>query len=319
MKTLYRNLLLVIAIVAVALTSCAAPATPAATAVPAAETWTIYTPASTSSIPVIMAAKKLDNVELVLFTNQEQANTLFARGEVSVMVTGLSVGMALFKNEIPVKLDNTYVSGLSYLVTYGKTVASFSDLKGGEIYIPFAGSPIEEICQYLAAQEGLTWGTDITPIYSPFDASIALLKEGKAVAVVLPEPNVSLVESQPDVYISFSLYDLWNQYNPESKGYPQVGTFVNADWAASHPTEVEAFNTALAEAIQEVQADPAAAVAAIKDQFKLPEPILTKALSRTQYQFYAGTEMQERVEAYYQTVGKPLDETFTQFYYIPAK
>ena len=315
MKTLYRNYLLVIAIVAFALTSCASPAT----AVPAAETWTIYTPASTSSIPVIMAAQKLDNVELVLYTNQEQANTLFARGEVSMMVTGLSVGMALFKNEVPIKLDNTYVSGLSHLVTYGKTVSSFSDLKGGEIYIPFAGSPIEEICQYLAAQEGLTWGTDITPIYSPFDASIALLKEGKAVAVVLPEPNVSLVESQPDVHISFSLYDLWNQYNPGNKGYPQVGTFVNTNWAASHAAEVEAFNTALAEAIQEVQADPAAAISATRDQFKLPEPILTQALSRTQYQFIAGAEMQESIETYYQTVGKPLDETYAQFYYSPAK
>jgi ABC-type nitrate/sulfonate/bicarbonate transport system substrate-binding protein len=164
----------------------------------------IYAPASTSSIPVIIAASKMPNVKLQLYTNQSQANTLFLRGEVNVLVTGLSVGLDLYKNGAPVQIVNSFVSGLSYLVTYGKQVSSFSELKGQEIYIPFEGSPIEEATAYLASQEGLTWKTDLKPVYSPFDASIELLKQGKATAVVLPEPNVTLVEGQPNIFISLS-------------------------------------------------------------------------------------------------------------------
>jgi NitT/TauT family transport system substrate-binding protein len=241
------------------------------------------------------------------------------RGEVDVLVTGLSVGVNLYKNEFPLKLANTYVSGLSYLVTNGEPLNSFAELKGRQVTVPFAGSPIEEVCQYLAAREGLKWGEDITPVYAPFESSITLLKEGKAGAVILPEPSVSLVEGQPGISISFSLYDQWNRYNAGDQGYPQVGTFVNADWAARHVDEVTAFNTALAEAISIVQTDPAASVKAVADSFKLPAPVLQKALTRTQYHLYTGAEMRARVEEYYQAVGKPLDEKYTQFYFFTEK
>jgi NitT/TauT family transport system substrate-binding protein len=279
---------------------------------------TIYAPASTSSIPVILAAKKT-GVNLVLYTNQSQANTLLLRGEAPILVTGLSVGVDLFKNGAPVSVVNTYVTGLSYLVTYGKAVNGFADLKGEQIYIPFEGSPIEEASAYLAGKEGLTWKKDISPVYSPFDASVALLKQGKIKAVVLPEPTVSLVEGQPNIFISLSMYDAWNKNNPNDAGYPQVGTFVNADWAKTHTKEVEQFNQALAEAITSVQQDPAAAIEVVKANFKLSAAVLEKSLSRTHYQLKSGVELQQTVENYYKVIGKPLDEKFSGFYYLPAK
>lgn len=309
-------------------TAVATEATVAATAEATAEATTapvvddvmvIYAPASTSSIPVIIAASKMQNVQLQLYTNQSQANTLFLRGEVSALVTGLSVGLDLYKNGAPVQIVNSFVSGLSYVVTYGKQVSSFSELKGQDIYIPFEGSPIEEATSYLASKEGLTWKSDLTPVYSPFDASIELLKQGKATAVVLPEPNVTLVEGQPDIYISISLFDEWNKYAGNTDGYPQVGTFVSPEWAAAHPAQVEEFNQALTDAIAFVESNPSEAVAAVKDNYKLPAPKLEKSLSRTHYNLVTGTDLQTAINGYYQLIGKPLDENDSAFYYIPAK
>lgn len=291
-------------------------ATPATTA---ADTLVIYAPASTSSIPVIIAASKLKNVELQLYTNQSQANTLFLRGEVSILVTGLSVGLDLYKNGAPVQMANSFVSGLSYLVTYGKQVSSLSELKGQEIYIPFEGSPIEEATAYLAGKEGLVWKTDLTPVYSPFDSSIELLKQGKAQAVVLPEPNVTLVEGQPNIYISLSYFDEWNKYTGSESGYPQVGSFVSPEWAKAHPQQIAAFNRALADAIQYVEDNPADAVAAVKDHFKLPAEKLLRSLNRTHYALVTGTDLQTTLDEYYQVIGKPLDENDTAFYYFPAQ
>ncbi len=278
-------------------------------------TWKLYAPASTSSIPVILAAKKLENVELVLYSDQSQANTLFIRGETPMLVTGLSVGLDLDNNQVPISAVNTYVSGLSYLVTYGIPVQSLSELQDQEIYIPFEGSPIEEVVAYLAERESLTWKQDILPVYSPFDASVTLLKEGKINAVILPEPFVSLVEGQPDIFVSLSLSDLWNQANPTDNGYPQVGTFVNPEWAKNNPQEVAAFNLALEQAITEVKQNPTASVEAVKDYYPFPSQVLLNALGRTQYNFISGEAMKTAVKNYYQTIGKQLNENDAAFYY----
>ena len=313
-KILHTTVLLSLALVMVFASACSTQPTPEPE-VAEPEIITLYAPESTSSIPLILAVNELDNFEIVLYSNQSQANTLFLRGDVPLLVIGLSVGFDLFENEAPVQIANSYVTGTSYLVTYGKEVKSFAELKGESIYVPFEGSPIEEASIYFTEKEGLDWKTDFTPVYSPFDASVALLKEGKLSAVVLPEPMVSVVRSQEDVYVSLSYYDLWNQNNPGADGYPQVGTMVNTEWAATHAEDIERFNTALAEAITLTQNDPEAAAAAVTEYYKFPEPVLVKALQGTNYQLTTGAKMQEVIENYYEVIGKPLNEKFEAFYY----
>lgn len=289
------------------------------TGIPQDEILVIYAPASSSSIPVILAASKLDNVDIQLYTNQSQANTLFLRGEVNILVTGLSVGVDLYTNTAPVQMISSYVSGLSYLVTSGRQITSISELEGQSVYIPFEGSPIEQVMQFLVEKQGLTWKSDVNPIYSPFESSIELLKQGTATAVILPEPNVTLVEDQPNIYISLDLYDEWNKETGSTQGYPQVAAFVQPEWAAANGEAIGAFNQALSEAVEYVQQNPDAAIDAVQSYYKLPAEKLAKALSRTRYLFMSGEEMQSSVENYYQTIGKPLDETFADFYFISAQ
>lgn len=288
-----------------------------ASAAPAA--LVIAGPATPSSIPLILAAEKMGNASVQIIQNNSQANTLFLRGEINLLASGLSVGVDLRQNEAPVQVLNTYVTGLSYLVTSGKKVASLSELKGEEIYLPFEGSPIEEATRFLAEKEGLVWGTDLKPVYSPFEASVALLKAGQAKAVVLPEPFVTLVEKEPNLFISLDYYTSWNAAAGTQAGYPQVGTFVNAEWAKQHPAELAAFNAALAEAIQFIEENPEEAVAQVKDQFKLPEAVLLRSLQRTHFSLLTGEALQKDVTAYYELIGKPLDDNYADFYYLPAQ
>ncbi len=330
-----KNKLLVLLILGLligALSGCSvSPATETATSTPApivetqptatqanVEQITIYAPMSTSSIPVILAARQFSNVKLVLFGDQSQANTEFIRGDVSILVSGLSVGVDLYKNGVPVQAANSFVSGLSYLVTYGNPVTSLKELVGKSIYVPFEGSPIDQMVGFLAASDGLTWKQDISAVYSPFDSSIELLKQGKVDAVVLPEPMVTLVEGQPKIFISLDLAEEWNRVNGGQDGYPQVASFVNPDWAAANEAFLTDFNLALADAIQSVQADPQAAVEQVKDQYKLTPEKLLKSVSRTRYLLLVGSELQSSIESYYQTIGKPLDENFSDFYFGTA-
>jgi NitT/TauT family transport system substrate-binding protein len=276
-------------------------------------------PATPSSIPLLLAAGKMDNATVQIVENTSQANTAFLRGDINILVSGLSVGVDLYRNEAPVQIVNTYVTGVSYLVTYGEKIESLITLKGQEIYIPFEGSPIEEASAYLAKKEGLTWGEDLKPVYSPFDASVALLKQGKAKAVVLPEPFVSLVENQPNLFVSLDYYKHWNELTGTTSGYPQVAAFVKRDWAEQHPAELAAFNSALVEAVTFVEEHPEQAVAQVKDKFKVPEKILLNAVNRTHFTVLSGDDMKQSVSGYYELIGKPLDDGYKDFYYLPAK
>lgn len=276
---------------------------------------TIYAPASTSSVPVVLAASKMKNIDLVLFTNQSQANTLFMRGDVSILVTGLSVGVEMYNNGAPIRQINSFVSGLSYLVTSGEPVGSFADLKGREIYLPFKGSPLEEVSIYFCQQSGLKWNEDVKPVYSPFESSVELLKQGKADNVLLPEPNVTLAEGKGKAKVTLSYFDEWNRLNPEDEGYPQVGALVQAEWAETHADEIKLFNQFLAEAIVSVQSDPQGAVEAVKSQYSIPSAVLQKSLGRTHYTMLINEGLQQTVNAYYQKIGKPLNEKFSAFFY----
>ena len=108
----------------------------------------IYTPPTPSSIPLILAARNLENTKVTIFANHSQAHTLFLRDDVPILVTGLSVGIDFFRQGIPVQIVNSYISGLTYLVTRGKPVQTFRELQGQELYLPFEGSPIEEITKF---------------------------------------------------------------------------------------------------------------------------------------------------------------------------
>lgn len=274
-------------------------------------------PGTPSSIPLVLAAKQMNNTTVEIIENTSQANTAFLRGDIDILVSGLSVGIDLFRNGAPVQIVNTSVNGMSFLVTYGEKVNSFGDLKGKEIYIPFEGSPIEEAVSFLVKQEGLVWKEDIKPVYSPFDGSVALLKQGKAKAVVLPEPFVSMMESQSDLFVSLDLFAAWNEAAKTDNGYPQVAAFVRRDWAESHKTELAEFNAVLDEAVNFVLENPDEAVAEVKGSFKQPEPILLKAVSRMHYMVISGNELVQNVSDYYEFIGKPLDDRFQDFYYLP--
>lgn len=304
---------LILAVVVGVLSGCVMP--PAATPSAAAPRVSIYAPSTTSSIPVILAAAADESADLTIFSNHSQANTLFLRGDIDILVTGLSVGVGFVRNGAPVQAINCNVSGVTYLVTYGRQVDSFAELKGESVYVPFESSPIEEVTRYFAEQEGLVWKQDIQPVYAASDSALTLLTEGKATAVALPEPLVSLAEKQPNVYVSLSYRGQWDALTGSDRGYPQVCAFVRQDWAAGHGDTIARFNAALADAIRAVERDPAAAATRAEDALGFKREILLSALGRTDFDLVAGAEMAQEVRRYYEIVGKPLDAAYDSFFY----
>lgn len=276
---------------------------------------TVLAPSSTTSIPILLAAKFLPGLNVEIFENHPQANAQFMAEEDLVLVTGLSVGFDMFKNGVPLQLINTNVTGLSYIVSCNFEINSFAELYGHEIYIPFEGSPLEETTKFFVEQADLVYGEDVKPIYAPFETSTALIKNGNDAIVALPQPAATAMAAQPCGHLGASFYDVWNSVTGDSDGYPQVGAFAKAAFTSAHPEWVKAFNEAVAKAIAEMQANPEAAVNEVAEKFSFPAPVLLKALQATKFTVQSDQEMKDAVIHYYTTIGKPLDESYEAIFY----
>ncbi len=276
---------------------------------------TVLAPSSTTSIPILLAAKYLPGLNVEIFENHPQANAQFMAEEDLVLVTGLSVGFDMFKNDVPLQLINTNVTGLSYIVSCNFEINSFAELDGHEIYIPFEGSPLEETTKFFVEQAGLVYGEDVKPIYAPFETSTALIKNGDDAIVAIPQPAATAMAAQECGHLGVSFYDTWNEITGDTDGYPQVGAFSKAEFANEHPEWIIAFNQALAKAIADIQENPEAAMNEVADKFSFPAPILLKALQATKFTVQSDQEMKDSVIHYYRTIGKPLDESYEAIFY----
>ena len=286
----------------------------------------IYAPATPASLPLILAAEMLDDVDVKCFENHSQAHSLFLKGEAEMIATGLSVAVRLFRQGVPVKIVNSYVSGLTYLVTTKEMHPfRFRDLQGMTLCLPFPGSPIEEVTQFFVHQEGLDWDSAFQIKYVMFPGAVAMLRQGKIHAAVLPEPFVSQVigyeskRNRTDIRIALSYRSLWEKYTGDPNGYPQVGTFVNDKWLFSDPSRADSvirrLNQMVKSAIETIDKSPMSASEKGDEKMGWSPDILNSALRRMTFHFLENRDLKQAIQTYYSTLGKPLEVSFDPFFY----
>lgn len=284
---------------------------------PAGDSVVIMAPASPASIPLITASRRMARTRIQIFTNHSQAHSLFLKEKNRILSTGLSVATRFYQDHIPIQIINSYISGLSYLVTTKAGVKFFRDLKKTVIYLPFEGSPIEEITTYFIRQEGLRIPDDIRYSYSPLQATVELLRQGKIQSAILPEPYVSiLMAGRTPLYTAINYYDRWQELTGKCTGYPQIGIIVKSDWAIKNSAYIQRFNQLIQEVIQVIQTDPEKAAEMVEDYMQYPLPVLKSAISQTRYELLTSQELKQEILEYYRIIGKPLDETFKDFFYF---
>lgn len=276
----------------------------------------VYVPPTPASIPLIIAADHLPDIEVTVFASHSQAHTLFLRKDIPLLVTGLSVGIRFFENGVPVQIINSYISGMTALVTRGEVLERFGQLKGKTLYLPFAGSPIEEITRFFALAEGLTWKKDFKVIYAPFESSLELLKKGQVRAVVLPQPFIALVAADEDVFISIDYENRWNRITGGTDGYPQIGTFVDREWAAGHPRVIADLNREIGRALETLQRDPERVIDRVRTELRYSKAVLSAALAGTHFALKTAETLEDHVRHYHRSLGKPLNEAYQPFFYL---
>ncbi len=276
---------------------------------------TIYAPATPTSIPLIIAAENLPGTRVHIFVNHSQAHCLFLRDEISILSTGLSVGVSFYRQQIPVVILNSYVSGLTYLVARKKNISGFDDLKGEKIYLPFPGCPVEETTRYFIEQEKLRWKEDVQIGYTDPDAALRLLQNGRINAAAIPEPFASLAGGVPGIHVSMSYKELWARHTGVGIGYPQIGLFAKRDWAENNSFYIQRLNHELAKAVEWISSFPEAACEKAGPYFQFSEDLLCSAIRGVAFRSLNSDQLKNEIKNYYQTIGNPLDEDFNEFFY----
>lgn len=280
------------------------------------EPYRIFVPPTPTSIPVILAADQMEDLEVTIFVNHTQAHTLFLRGDIPLLTTGLSIGTSFFNSGVPIQVINTYVSGMTSLVNRGEKIKNFKQLTGKTILLPFAGSPIEEVTEFFMAREGLNPKKDFNIVYAPFETALELLKKGKAQAAVLPQPFVSMLTAETGIVRSIEYKSRWDQLTDSRNGYPQIGIFVKTDWAKEHKYFITRLNKEIAKALQVLSTNPDRAANRAGSVLGYSEDILSVSLADTHFSLKIAEDLKRQIKLYFLTLGKPLDERYQSFFYL---
>ncbi len=264
----------------------------------------VWAPATPGSLPLVLAVREMPQLALQWFDNHSRAHALFLRGDVPLLCTGLSVGVKLFEQGVPVRMIASHVSGLTFLMT-DRPVRNFHDLRGQTLVLPFEGSPIQEVTRFLMEQEGLGWGREIPIEYAPFSATLHRFRQGEIRAAALPEPFVSQLLATGTGQIAFAYADQWNACTKTDSGYPQVGIFVQQQWADEHRSLIRGFTDALERAVIRIIQDPEGVVSETGAQLPFPPDLLKASLGRTRFHMLRGKALVQAVNAYYRTIGYP--------------
>jgi taurine transport system substrate-binding protein len=266
----------------------------------------VAVPFSVSSIPVLeldgrtIAGRK---VEVVIFQDHSLTLAEFLRGDIDVLMTGFTQGMAAFIANRDVRHLATLVWGVSSIMARDPAVKKLEDLVGKKLAVPFAKSPLDLQTRAILASQGLLDKIQIE--YAPPQQAAALLLAGNLDAAALPEPLPTQLEMGGQVHRLARYQDLWARTTGGEGRSPQVSLFVREPFARANGAFVAELIGAVDAAVTAVSADPEKAAANHAAAFKLNPAVVKTGLSQTLLAVPGSAKARALIDDYLRRIGLP--------------
>ena len=256
-----------------------------------------------SSLPEAIA-----DIEFFTVRNHEQIKALLTseQGQITANPTLLAAG--LYQQEVPLKLLNVMIWGNIYVLSSEGAIASWDDLRGKTVLIPFKGSMPEMIFRFLATQSGLQPEQDVTiQSTQDFQSTAQLLLTGAADAGVFAEPHASNVvakSQEQDAPLTYSLdfKAAWGEVTGQEARFPQAGVSVLNSLVNNHPDVVELIQTELRNSLDWIQQNPTAAAELGAQYMDTPAPIIEQSLQTNLFEHVTAAAAQPELEVFYQSL-----------------
>ncbi len=209
-------------------------------------------------------AEVADEVELVLWEDQNQLRALVAGGQADFVTMPSNNAAIFYNNGLEVQLLNIAAWNASFGISADAAITSLADAAGQRLVIPFQNSIPDLLFQYIVTAEGLNPVEDFAVQYAPNPQQAAqMLIAGQTDLAILPEPLATAVllktkDTPTPLRRVFSLADEWRFASDESVKTPLTGT-VALPRVQDQPEIMDTFQQEYALAVEWVMNNPDAA------------------------------------------------------------
>lgn len=247
------------------------------------------------------AGETTHDYQVTMYGTADEVVPLVVQGQVDIALVPANLAAVLYnRTEGAVQVAAVNTLGVLYVVETGETVESVADLAGRTVYSTGKGTSPEYVLNHILDQNGLDPATDLTVEFRSEATELAvLLAEADDAVAVLPQPYVTIVQSQnPEVRVALSLTDEWDAVSPES-GLVTGVLLVRRDFA-------EANDAALADFLTDYEASTAWTNENVPEAAELvagygivpAAPIAETAIPLSNITFIDGEEMRAKLGGY---------------------
>ena len=284
----------------------------------------IQTPPIPAALPLLWIQQSEDVGEMIdlnikLSPNHQQAISLINKNKIDMMITGANVGAKSYNKGMNLQLLNVNTWGIDYLLTQGFKAEEWTDLKGKKLILPLKGGPLDFLARYFLKENGVK-PEDVNFVYRPLPNGARYFMAGKADAIMLPEPlvTVNLVKNE-DAILSMDLQQEWGKLHDGDERIPFVGLFVSEKFASENPQKTKVLNGLYMKGIEWVNNNPAKAAELGQKHFGTPAKVLRKSFERVNLNYYSDSETKELINRFFSEMleiypellgGKMPDEDF---------
>ncbi|HLV09556.1 MAG TPA: ABC transporter substrate-binding protein [Halanaerobiales bacterium] len=267
----------------------------------------IQTPPTVAALPLLWMKEegKLGEgfeLEINISPDHNRAVNLISRGDIDLMVTGVNVGARAFNREIDVRMINTNIWAIDYLLTKGFQPENWDELKGKTLSLPLKGGPLDFLVRYLMRENGVD-PEQVEIVYMPLANGAGSFQLGKLDAIVLPEPQVTIVLSKTDdAYLAMDLQQEWACFHDGDQRIPFVGLFAAGGFIEDNPELAEKIKGLYREGVDWVQEHPEEAAILASDYFDIPAGVIKGSFKRINLNYYSEAVSRSLIEIYFREI-----------------
>lgn len=247
-----------------------------------------------------------EHYDFQVYTAANEIVPLLAKGEVDVALIPANLAANVSnQTDGAVQVMNINTLGvLEVIAPASLTVSGMEDLQGKTVYLAATGKGAtpEAAARTLLQAAGIE---DVNLDFSnpePANVVAALAADPEAIAI-LPQPFATVAVQQNEALeIKCSLGEEWSRLMADGSQLVTGVTVARTDYLENHPDAAARFALDQAASVEAVNADPAAAGAAIEELGIVKAPIAEKAIPRCNLVCITGDELRQVLEAYLQTL-----------------
>jgi NitT/TauT family transport system substrate-binding protein len=248
-----------------------------------------------------------EQTTLDVWATPTQLQAIITGGQADFIGFPTNSAATFYNKGVALKLLDSSIWNILYLVTADTSIKSVTDLKGKQVVVPYQGAIPDAMFRYVCQKQGLTLDTDITISYSPDPVQASrLLLAGQAEYVLLSEPSATsaILQAQTSgmtLIRALNMQTEWEKTAAEDTSTPIAGTVVLGE-LSSRPDIINTFNTEYQKAIQWMLDNPEEAgnvgAKALAEQ-GFTAAVLTESMKNIDWHYVTAQDARTDIEAYF--------------------